>query len=164
MPAALHQARFEHIGRGLAARFNSPVFQPHLTLVEDMPRSSAELAPLLEKLAVEARIFETEITEVSGSDLYYRSLYAAFQKSPELMLLKELSVGLFEKGDISSFMPHISLAYGVETTPDKASAIGEFNKEFAGMPVVFDRIAVVSSSQQTAIEEWAIVHDLQLSR
>jgi 2'-5' RNA ligase len=156
MPSGMDEDRFSRIVRDLAKRFDSPVFQPHLTLVEDMPRGCEELKPTLEKLADGMTSFEASVEAVEESSLYYRSFYARFPVIAPLRMLKEKAVRLFGVGSIETFMPHISLAYGVPESPEKIAAILELQRGLQGVNVSFDRVCIVSSSQQTPIEEWTI--------
>ncbi|MGH6763702.1 MAG: 2'-5' RNA ligase family protein [Phyllobacterium sp.] len=164
MPSQANETWFSETVADLAGRFGTPVFQPHLTLVEDMPRSSAELAPLLAQVGEGARAIEMEIAGVTGSDLYFRSLYAAFPKNGDLLALKESSILAFGKGDIEGFMPHVSLAYGVPDGPDKERAIAQLHAAMTGAAINFDRIAIVSSSRHTPLDQWKIVADIGLAK
>jgi len=156
MPRSEDKAKFAAIVRDLAERFQSPVFQPHLTLVEDMPRSCEELRPLLDRLTEGMACFEAPVSTVEESPLYYRSFYALFPVMEPLRALKEKAVGLFNVGSVQTFMPHISLAYGVAESTEKARAITALQAELNGMSVSFDRVCIVSSSQHTPIEDWTI--------
>ncbi|KFG68649.1 hypothetical protein JH26_15985 [Microvirga sp. BSC39] len=162
MPRDEDEQAFAVIVRNLAKRFDSPVFQPHLTLVEDMPRTCEELKPLLEQLTEGMASFTAPVDAVEESSLYYRSFYARFPVSVPLRTLKERAVGLFEVGSLETFMPHISLAYGVPEGSEKTEAVTALRRDLQGMPVVFDRACIVSSSQQTPIEDWAIRHSSRL--
>jgi len=162
MPRTEDEQRFSAIVRNLAKRFDSPDFQPHLTLVEDMPRPCDELKPLLERLTEGMTSFSAPVEAVEESPLYYRSFYARFPITGPLKTLKEKAVGLFGVGSIETFMPHISLAYGVPESSEKTAAIAALQGDIRGMTVIFDRVCIVSSSQHTPIEEWAIRHSSRL--
>ncbi|MGO4387645.1 2'-5' RNA ligase family protein [Microvirga sp. 2YAF29] len=163
MPPADQEEAFSTIARDLAKRFGSPVFQPHLTLVEDMPRSCEELKPLAEQVASGIAPFEAPVETVEESELYYRSFYARFPVTVQLRMLKERAVDLFKVGSVEAFMPHISLAYGVAKSPEKTDAIAVLRNGWQGRSVRFDRICIVASSQQTPIEEWRIRYEARLS-
>ena len=163
MPPSEQEEVFAAIVRDLAKRFDSPVFQPHLTLVEDMPRSCEELKLLVEQAAHGMKSFEASVETVEESELYYRSFYVRFPVTPQLKLLKERAISIFGVGRVETFMPHISLAYGVAESPEKAKAVAALRNELQDMSVTFDRVCIVSSSQQTPIEEWRIRYEARLS-
>lgn len=162
MPRMEHEQAFAAIVRDLANRFDSPVFQPHLTLVEDMPRSCEELKPLLERLTEYVASFTAPVETVEESSLYYRSFYARFPVTEPLRTLKERAVDLFQVGSLDSFMPHVSLAYGVLESSEKTEAVAALRRDFQGMAVTFDKVCIVSSSQHTPIEDWGIRHSSPL--
>ena len=156
LPCSEHERMFSEIVQSLAKRFDSPVFQPHLTLVEDMPRTCEELEPILTALAESAPSFDANVETVEESPLYYRSFYARFPATAPLRALKEKAISLFGVGSLETFMPHISLAYGVQECAEKSQAITALRSKMTGMSVHFDRVCIVSSSQHTPIDEWAI--------
>jgi 2'-5' RNA ligase len=156
MPCSEDEQRFSAVVQKLAAHFDSPAFQPHLTLVEDMPRTCEELELLLIRLADRAVSFEAQVEAIEESALYYRSFYARFPVVSPLRSLKEKAVDLFGVGSLDTFTPHISLAYGIPESPEKSQAIAALQSKLRGMSVTFNRVCIVSSSQHTPIEEWAI--------
>lgn len=164
MPRADDETRFATIVHELAERFDSPIFRPHLTLVEDMPRSCDRLVPLLDELALGEERIVSAIEAVDETPLYFRSLYARFAPVPALMALKRKAVGIFGVGSLDSFVPHISLAYGVSKSADKAASVSLLQAQLAGLEVEFDRVCIVSSSQGTPIDRWEIKAERRLSQ
>lgn len=156
MPCPEHEKMFSEVVQDLAKRFDSPVFQPHLTLVEDMARTCEELEALLTQVAAGAGPFDAGVETVEESPLYFRSFYARFPVSIPLRAIKERAVTLFGVGSVASFMPHISLAYGVQESPGKSETIAALRQRLTGISIHFDRVCIVASSQHTPIEEWVI--------
>lgn len=155
MPSAEHLSFLAGIVDRLAAQFGTPAFCPHLTLVEDMPRPADELAALLDGHFGECSGFSSAVSGVAGLPLYYRSLFAAFEPTDRLRDLKERAVSVFGAGDVASFMPHISLAYGV-AEERKREAITGLAAEITGRLIRFDSIAVVASAQSIPVADWKI--------
>ncbi|WP_407976375.1 2'-5' RNA ligase family protein [Brucella pseudogrignonensis] len=152
----------EKIVRDLSGQFNSPVFEPHATLVPDMNRSAEELLPQVLSLAIGRKPFELLIEDVTGSEAYFRSFYAALEKAPALMRLKQDSLEISGEASLQSFVPHVSLAYGVEDTAQKQMEMQRLAKELSGRKLRFDRLVIVSSSSETPIDEWNVKHEIQL--
>jgi 2'-5' RNA ligase len=152
----------EKIVRDLSGLFNSPVFEPHATLVPDMNRSAEELLPQVVSLAIGRKPFELLIEDVTGSEAYFRSFYAALEKAPALMRLKQDSLEISGEASLQSFMPHVSLAYGVEDTTQKQTEMQRLAKKLSGRKLRFDRLVIVSSSSETPIDEWHVKHEIQL--
>lgn len=157
MPCAEDLALFDDVVGRLAARFGTESFIPHLTLVEDMPRSAEDLAGVLDgAFAGEPRL-EAAIEGIGGGPSFFRSLYAAFRPAGRLLALKRTAVERFGTGDVASFMPHVSLAYGVPEE-SKGPALAELSRTLGGRTIGFDAVVVAASAQSIPIRDWAIVH------
>ncbi|MBD9491411.1 2'-5' RNA ligase family protein [Ensifer sp. ENS11] len=163
MPAAGDLNYFRGIVSSLSAQFGTDLFCPHLTLVEDMPRRSDELARLVDRVVAGRSAFTCAVADITGTTLFYRSLYAAFAKQGDLLALKEHAIEVFRKGDITSFTPHISLAYGVPSGEEKDAAIATLSRALTGRSVTFDSVVVAASAQSIPIADWKITsrHALQ---
>ncbi|MCO5733404.1 hypothetical protein [Rhizobium sp. SSA_523] len=145
----------------IADQLGTPRFMPHLTLVEDMQRPAKYLAGVLDANFAGEIAFSAPITIIHGLPQFFRSLYAGFEPVGRLRHFKTRAVEAFGSGSIDSFMPHISLAYGV-TAEQRASMLAALEQEFSGKIIRFDTIAVISSAQSVPIEDWKIVHTLRL--
>lgn len=152
----------ENIVGDLGGRFNSPIFEPHATLVPDMKQSAEDLLPQVLSLAIGRKPLELLIEDVTGSEAYFRSFYAVLQKTPALMRLKQDSLEISSEASLQSFMPHVSLAYGVEETTLKQLEIDRLKKELSGRKLRFDRLVIVSSSSDTPIDQWHVKHEVYL--
>lgn len=152
----------EKIVRDLSERFNSPVFEPHITLVPDMNRSAEELLPQAISLTIGRKPLELLIENVTGSEAYFRSFYAALEKAPALMRLKQDTLEISGDASLQSFMPHVSLAYGVDDSTLKHAEIQRLAKELSGRKLKFDRLVIVSSSSETPIDDWIVKHEIYL--
>ena len=97
------------------------------------------------------------------SDFFFRSFYARFAAEGPLLELKRRAIDKILAGDISEFMPHISLAYGVEETFAKRDAVVEAENLLLGKPVRFDRVCIVASGKELPIESWAVRAESPLS-
>lgn len=152
----------EKIVRDLGERFNTPVFEPHATLVPDVKLSAEELLPQVVSLAIDRKPLELLIEDVTGSKAYFRSFYAALEKAPALMRLKQDSLEISDEASLQSFMPHVSLAYGVEDSTLKQTEIQRLAKKLSGRKLQFDRLVIVSSSSETPIDDWIVKHEIYL--
>lgn len=153
----------ESIVAELAGHFASPVFEPHATLVPDMKRSADELLPLVLSLAVGRKPLDVLIENVTGTEAYFRSFYATLQKTPALMALKQDSLGISGENDISTFLPHVSLAYGVADRASRETEMTRLARSLAGRNLRFDRMVIVSSSSETPIDQWIVKHEIYLA-
>lgn len=157
MPAADDLQFFQAIVDDLSERFDTESFCPHLTLMEDMPRSRDDLAAVLNHSFAGQPSFEAQINRVDGLPLFFRSLFAGFEAAGPLVDLKTRAVKAFERGEVESFMPHISLAYGV-TEEQKAAPITDLNARLTGKVIRFTEVVVTASAQSIPIKDWQIVY------
>ncbi|MBP2548584.1 2'-5' RNA ligase [Neorhizobium galegae] len=160
-PAAPDLERLEATVNRLAEQFGTPRFAPHLTLVEDMQRTAQDLAGVLDRNFAGETAFSAAVTTIHGLPQFFRSLYAGFEPAGRLKHLKARAVEAFGTGSVDTFMPHISLAYGV-TAEQRASVFAALEREFSGETIRFDAVAVISSAQSVPIENWQVVHTLRL--
>jgi len=161
---ALDDFRFlESIVTELAGRFASPLFEPHATLVPDMKRSADELLPLVLSLAAGRKPPDVRIEDVTGTEAYFRSFYAALQKTPALIALKQDTLGISGEKDITTFLPHVSLAYGVADKALRETEMARLSSSLAGRNLRFDRMVIVSSSSETPIDQWIVKHEIYLA-
>lgn len=160
-PSRADLDRLDATVRRLSGLLGTPRFIPHLTLVEDMERSAEDLADVLDIHFAGETVFSSAITGIRGLPQFFRSLYAAFEPAGRLKVLKTTAVEAFGTGSVETFMPHISLAYGVSEEQRKP-VLAELEQDYAGQPIRFDAIAVVNSAQSIAIEDWKVVHTLAL--
>ena len=103
------------------------------------------------------------IEDVTGTEAYFRSFYAKLQKTPALMALKQDSLDISGEKDISTFLPHVSLAYGVADKASRATEIAHLTRSLAGRNLRFDRMVIVSSSSETPIDQWIVKHEVYLA-
>ncbi|WP_139974380.1 haloacid dehalogenase [Ochrobactrum sp. CGA5] len=153
----------EAIVAELAVQFASPLFEPHATLVPDMNRSADELLPLALSLAIGRKPLDVLVEDVTGTAAYFRSFYAVLQKTPALLALKRDSLGISGEKDISTFLPHVSLAYGVADKASRETEMARVAKSITGRNLRFDRMVIVSSSSETPIDQWIVKHEIYLA-
>jgi 2'-5' RNA ligase len=158
MPTASDQAALQAVVDALSGQFGTPRFQAHLTLIDGVHRSVAELTGILRPVAEGIQCFAAEIEDIGTSDLYFRSFYARFAASGRMAELHENATALVAPGreEAAAFMPHISLLYGADDTAEKQAAHQHWRKKLAGRPIRFDRICIAAAGKGIAIGDWAI--------
>jgi hypothetical protein len=153
MPNEADGVLLSGIVSGLSQRFGSPLFTPHLTVRGDSDRPLAELAAAIIQAASEVPAFAEAVSGIETSEAFFRSFYARFSIAPPLAALKQMLDGQASE----AFMPHVSLLYGAVAAGPKAEAAAEISKLLTGRPIRFDRLCVVTSGQDVAIDQWRIV-------
>jgi 2'-5' RNA ligase len=96
----------------LAQKFNSPVFEPHITILSGLNRGQTDLTQLTDTLAGSLAPFTVELTELGYRDDYYQSFFARVKKTDAFMHAQDVGEKLFGCQTDEEYFPHLSLMYG----------------------------------------------------
>jgi len=96
----------------LAQKYDGPQFEPHSTLLGDIPLSIDEMSQKCKQLADQIKPFVVETGTVEYSTTYYQCVFVRLKPTPDLMNLYDAAKRIFGKTEPSVYMPHISLFYG----------------------------------------------------
>lgn len=153
-------AHFAHL-------FGTEIFEPHMTLIGDINIVSEDaeekLLNIMTQIGEEVSSFTAPIIDVRQEEYFFRSFYLAFALVKPLQALKKKAATLIGQDEYSGFMPHISLAYGIEDGDLKRMEIEKLKTTFDGLSMSFDRLVLVTSSAKTPIKDWQVKHSLALS-
>ena len=117
LPAAQAGDFFRSLVPDLAARYDAPEFQPHLTLV------GGEFDDAFDFRRVETsemRAIELEVDNIQHSEKYTKTLFVRFKPNPELSALRESIAQLLGQENEGDFDPHVSLMYKTLPAEEKA--------------------------------------------
>lgn len=151
------EAALSAILRELSTRFSAQHFQPHLTLAGDITSQASPLRAALPAIADGIAPVEAAVAAIDIGESFFRSFYARFPVLPALATLRSRAHAAAEKPENSPFLPHVSLLYGPVDPAAKEAARQEVEAELKGRPILFDRVALVTSSDTTPIEDWQII-------
>jgi len=125
----------------LSREYNSPTFQPHLTILEHIEMDPSEIKQKLETLNKNLIGLELSLGPVSFSTTSARCVFVRVNSTAKLMQLNLDAKKLFGfENDV--FMPHISLMYGDYDMETREKATNKIQilpatftvKEFALIP------------------------------
>jgi 2'-5' RNA ligase len=157
MPARAERDRFTSVIAELAARYDAPVFEPHVTLIGGK-LDEQKAADVLQRCTFSEPI-ELEIAGVETSEKYTKTLFVQFRPSP---LASELSDAITAAANITSdyeFNPHLSLLYKEMREVEKAAAASRIELPFDR--VTFDGLkAIVTPAEITSrkeVEAWRTI-------
>jgi len=95
----------------LSQEYDSPTFQPHLTILEHIEMDPSEIKQKLETLNKDLAGLELSLGPISFSTTSARCVFVRVDSTAKLMQLNLDAKKLFGfENDV--FMPHISLMYG----------------------------------------------------
>ena len=115
----------EGVIRELADRYDTPPFEPHVTLCTGSCADEGELAPLRRALAgaaAETGPLSLRVTGLGTTEEYFRTLFIAFEDEPALRRLHEAAKGAAPGGSDYRFEPHLSLLYAEMPLAEKEMA------------------------------------------
>jgi len=156
LPEIAWATRLDALVKQLAPSFGCPVFQAHMTVQGDLGVSQGALEAVLD--SAKCMPLEFELAGVETSEAYFRSFYLRLRDNPDFRTLQtQVSTQTGTGVGLSPF-PHVSLAYGEPADPAVKSRWKEVLAS-AGLPMTlrFDRLALVRSSRQVPIGQWAVL-------
>lgn len=164
-PAGLARSHLSTIIRDLAARFDGPVFEPHLTVyVADA--NSENPGAVLEKVLNELKPFRLVVSRLDCSDKFTKTLFVQF--APDIRLTRfseDLRRASASPGDYQ-LNPHVSLLYKEMDQETKRGLAASMTLPFS--EVTFDSVkAIISPAEITSrieVEAWRVVAEQPLTK
>lgn len=146
----------------LAILQETPVFEPHLTLLGDLEGSIETTAQHCKAAFADVGPINARVADVARSDAHFMSLYLEVSLPSQIFdIRKSLSMKLSR--DVSSnFLAHISLAYGPLPKDLDDEELRTQIDTLCHRRIIFDRATVVRSAKEIPIEDWAVHSDITL--
>ncbi|HTL46895.1 MAG TPA: 2'-5' RNA ligase family protein [Verrucomicrobiae bacterium] len=111
-PADPAQSFFSGLIRSLSSAFQTPVFEPHVTLAGQILLPEKEVLSKAKALSAGLKPCELTFEGCETSAAYFKALFLARpQPMAWLRAARDMAVKLFQMPD-ASYDPHLSLAYG----------------------------------------------------
>jgi 2'-5' RNA ligase len=123
MPGGRVADELQKLIADLCAKYRTPKFQPHITLIGELDLPETTVATRTRELAGEIEPFKIKLDEVTYLDEYFRCLFIKVQKSRSLMDANSAARALFDTEETEEYMPHLSLVYGDLTRQMKQNII-----------------------------------------
>lgn len=114
----------------LSQKYDTPSFEPHVTLISGLKRSEMEMKALLNTLAASVSPFELTLSKAGYRDTFYQSLFIYVQKNKVLDKLRKRSCRLFDCSETNIYTPHLSLLYGELSQNEKERILNTIGREF----------------------------------
>jgi putative hydrolase of the HAD superfamily len=113
-PAAEDRRWAEEVIRELAARYDAPPFEPHVTVYGGRFVAESELEPVrraLTEMAAQTGPITLSITGLGTTEEYFKTLFVAFAEEPHLLRLHEAVRKAAVRDSGYALAPHLSLLY-----------------------------------------------------
>ena len=164
IPAEPARSYFASVIRDLAARFDAPIFEPHLTIY-GTTMESEDGAALLQQVVADCPTYSLRLRGVGYSDEFTKTVFAEFHPNEAL---SRLSTNFREASMIKDdyeLNPHVSLIYKTMPPDRKAEIASSVNFPF--QEVLFDSARAVISpadiQSRADVEAWRIVATQKLT-
>lgn len=134
----------------LAARYDAPPFEPHVTVYGGSYTGESELEPVRRALAEAAAATDPITLRVTGlgvTEEYFKTLFVAFEEEPSLRRLHEMVKGAVVRDSGYELVPHLSLLYA--DMPLEAKEIAASTVFLDREEMRFDEVKIVAPDPVT---------------
>lgn len=97
--------------RNVAAHYQTPVFDPHVTLLGGIAGQEAELREKASVLVRKLSPYEMRLGEIDSNGTYFQILFSKVEQAPPVLNANAVAQVVFARND-GGYFPHLSLAYG----------------------------------------------------
>jgi 2'-5' RNA ligase len=164
IPAEPARSHFASVISDLAARFDAPVFEPHMT-VHGTTLGTEDGAAVLGQVVAGCPPYSLRLSGVGHSDEYTKTLFVQFHPSEALSRLNANFREASSIKDEYELNPHVSLIY--KTMPSERRAEVANAVSFPFKEVRFDSAwAVISPAEiqsRADVEAWRVVATQKLA-
>ena len=114
----------------LSNEHQTPVFDPHVTLLSGISNTKREAIALARQFAQRLSPLKVSLTRIEYLEFYYRCLFFRTDESQPLFEARETAEELFRHSNIRPFIPHISFLYGALPIFKKQAIINALGDRF----------------------------------
>ena len=150
------QKQLQEIVDDLSTKFHGPTFEPHMTLLGDIPIEKEAMVAKSKELVKQLRSFPVSLGELSFSTTYFQSVFVRVNATAALMDANLKAKAVFGIAN-TVFMPHISLLYGEQSMEERERAVLEA-KVPDGISFTVNKLVITPSRKDP--NEWEHIAEL----
>ncbi len=150
----------KHINK-LSSQFNTPGFEPHVTLLGGLDAHETRLIQLTDTLAHALAPFTIQLEETGFGDQYFQSLFIRAKKSDPLISAHNLAIKMFGYENAGEYIPHLSLLYGELSVKKKSKILNTMGRNFN---LQFDVHNVLLIKTGDRVDGWKKIHTAEFSK
>lgn len=163
MPAEPARGFFASIIAELAARFDAPIFEPHVTIY--VTRNANDIpAEILKRVLTDYQVGPLSIRDLQYSDIFTKTVFVQFEPSPQWTCLSDTFQQASKLCDSYDFNPHLSLIYKEMNPSAKIDLITSIHLPFneVRFDVAKAVICPMPTNSRQDVENWRVVaaHEL----
>jgi hypothetical protein len=142
MPDGTSAERLSALVSSLAARFGTPVFGPHVTLLHGLAADEQTVVGLAARVSEHLAGETVSLGPIEGRSEFFRCLYLRVEPAASLRAAHAHAAAAFQVSPDPEYLPHLSLVYGHLDTAEKGDVAAAVVSE------------VPSTIRLEAIEVW----------
>ncbi|MBU1202284.1 MAG: hypothetical protein KJ583_03065 [Nanoarchaeota archaeon] len=143
----------------LCRKYQTPYFEPHVTLIDSLEGEEADMIKKTSKLVGQMNSNFLRLTKLEHGETEHRCVFILAEIDEQLLNLHALAEKIFDKKE-DVFIPHLSLLYGRFLSYTKDRIIREIGKNY-DQKVFFDKIILYDTTGKE--ESWHKVKEFKLS-
>ncbi len=151
MPSGELYVRLASLITNLSERHHTPNFEPHVTLLGEIVGSARDVFSKTRELSSVVRRCSIELSDVEHADTYFKCLFLRAGETDAVMRANLEARKVFDRGNDTKYMPHLSLLYGNFPPETKEQIIREIGNR---IPVSFAVDSIHLFSTNGGPEEW----------
>jgi 2'-5' RNA ligase len=145
----------------LSRKYAGPTFEPHVTLLGDLPGPEDEIVARTYNLAREMEPYDIYFTTPAQEDQYFRCLYIKVKETPEVMGANALCRRTFNQSANHTYRPHLSLLYGNHSSSIKTEIIAAL-PPFESLQFTVTTLYLIKA-ESTNPKDWHKIHSFSVS-
>ncbi|MBU3940770.1 MAG: 2'-5' RNA ligase family protein [Nanoarchaeota archaeon] len=146
---------------GLSMEYNTPFFQPHITLLDEVLISEKEIVSKTAQLSSIINPFKIELDEIKYLNEYFSCLFISVKQTNELINANLKAKKIFNRKNDVKYVPHLSLIYGNLLPQIKKEIITEIGRK---IPLSFDVNKIYLVSTKGAPKDCYCVKEIPLNK
>ncbi|MDE2912840.1 MAG: hypothetical protein OXL68_07945 [Paracoccaceae bacterium] len=154
VPQEPEYSQLQLLIRRVAELTGGPVFEPHVTILADIPLTPSEVVVRSGRQFRSLAPLELVALRVESGTSYFKSLFMEIDPTFALSRVHSVACSLVSPGRVAGeFEPHVSLAYGTPTCAANPK-VAKLVDRTIPMRLGFRNVSVVRASRFTPIAEW----------
>ncbi|WP_170765153.1 hypothetical protein [Ruegeria lacuscaerulensis] len=161
MPDSETRKKLRSLNENIAGALNSPLFEPHITLIGDIPGDVEQTRAVCSELFGDFDAGPAKFAEVSLTDAYFMFFFANVSVSADLWAKRKKLANALGV-EVAAWQPHFSLAYGSGMLEQRKSLSSTVEETLGGQGFNISSIQVVTASKQEELRHWRSLSQLDL--
>ncbi len=155
--------KLQNLIENLAKRFQTPVFEPHVTLLGDI-EATPEISDKVTKLSQMITPYKITLDFLDYTDNLYQSLVIRTLATLRVLDANKKTRDVFNRHSDSLYVPHISLIYVRDLENQvKQGLIKEIGDQFKGVEFLAESIQISEQLAGGRIEDWKIFKEIPIN-